>query len=94
MVLHPKVTVDAVLNDGGTPAAGGIARRLWASGDQGTQFLALRFGQFAGSSRRTLVDQTGNALPEETVAVVPDCLLAYIEHLRDLAYCHTIGHGE
>ena len=94
MVLHAKVAVDEVLNDGGAPAARGIARRLRPSGDQGTEFLALRFGQFAGASRRMLVDQTGNALPEKTVEIVPDRLLTYVEHLRDLAHCHPIGHGE
>ena len=45
MILHPKVTVDEVLNDGGTPAAGGIAAACGPVAIKALSLLALRFGQ-------------------------------------------------
>src|SRR5262249_14078760 len=94
MVHHPKVPVDEILHDGGTPAAGGIARRLRTGFNQGGEGLTLRFREFAGSSRRALVAQTGHALPEETVEIVPHSLLPQGEHLSDLIYGPAISHGE
>ena len=94
MILHAKVPLDEVLEHRGTPAAGRIPGGLRPSCNQGGQLLALRFGQCAGASWRTLIGQTAHATPEKPVEVVTDGLFTQGQHLRDLAHGHTLGNGQ
>jgi len=76
MIHSTKGALDEVLDHRRPPAAGGIACRWRAGLNQGGKCLALRVRQLCRSLGRTLIDQTGDAAPEETVEVVTDSLLA------------------
>ena len=54
----------------------------------------MRFRQLRRSPWRALVDQTGHALPQETIEIVPHGLFADVQHLGDLAHRPALGHGE
>ena len=85
MVLNSESTPNEVLNHRSIPASRGVSRVLWTGFDPLGELLALGFGEFAGSSRRGLVSQTGHALEQELVSVITNCLFTESHHLSDFA---------
>src|SRR4026208_616224 len=94
MVFHPKLTPDQVLNHRRIPASGSVSRILRIGFEPLGELLALGLGEFARSSWRGFVNQTGHTLEEELISVVPNGLLTESQQVSDFAHALTLRQSQ